>query len=549
MSQVLCPLSFVPFLDANGDPLVGALLFTYLENTTTKTTTTKDQAGASNHTNPIVLTARGMPGDTAGAAQAIWSPAGTVLKLVLAPASDTDPPTSLIDSWNNISGINDTSTALDEWIVGPAPTFISATSFTLVGDQTSAFQVGRKLKSTNTAGTIYSTIITSVYTSLTTVTVINDSGVLDSGLSAVWYGLLSATNPSLSVEGVTHVLGPDIASATALPYPAYGTYSDVTGTTTITSMATSGILGTVVKRHFDGILTLTHHATDLILPGGVNITTAAGDEAEFVEYASGDWRCTKYTEFHNATILGPDIASATALSYPTYGTYSDVTGTTAITSMDTSGVIGTVVKRHFDEVLTLTHHATDLILPGGVDIETAAGDEAEFVEYASGDWRCTDYNNKAAVSNYSRGTIIYVENNAGSNATTFDIDAVIGAAWESIGPTGSGATNIWTAMNDIPGGAKFALVKVINHSQGGTNGDSYFATIHARKTGDATAVGNTTNISTTFCINRSGSSEADRNTIVVPIPIDTSRRFDLYVETGGTSISLILNAYLVGWGI
>lgn len=91
--------------------------------------------------------------------------------------------------------------------------------------------------------------------------------------------------------------GADVASATALPVLTDGNYFDVTGTTTITSINTCGGDGTIaptIKLHFDGALTLTHHATDLILPGGANITTAAGDEAEFVEYASGDWRCVSY---------------------------------------------------------------------------------------------------------------------------------------------------------------------------------------------------------------------------------------------------------------
>ena len=79
---------------------------------------------------------------------------------------------------------------------------------------------------------------------------------------------------------------------------------DVTGTTTITSFSTVGI-GTVIKLHFDGALTLTHHATDLILPGAANITTAAGDEAEFVEYASADWRCTSYTKVTGAAVTAP----------------------------------------------------------------------------------------------------------------------------------------------------------------------------------------------------------------------------------------------------
>lgn len=87
--------------------------------------------------------------------------------------------------------------------------------------------------------------------------------------------------------------GADVASASTLTLGADGNFFDVTGTTTITAIATAGG-GTTVKLQFDGALTLTHHATDLILPGGANITTAAGDIAEFVEYATGDWVCTNY---------------------------------------------------------------------------------------------------------------------------------------------------------------------------------------------------------------------------------------------------------------
>jgi hypothetical protein len=97
--------------------------------------------------------------------------------------------------------------------------------------------------------------------------------------------------------------GADIASATALTLGSDGNYFDVTGTTTITSISTFGI-GRVVRLHFDGILTLTHHATDLVLPGGANITTAAGDEFTFVEYATGDWRCVAYALASGEAIIG-----------------------------------------------------------------------------------------------------------------------------------------------------------------------------------------------------------------------------------------------------
>lgn len=114
--------------------------------------------------------------------------------------------------------------------------------------------------------------------------------------------------------------GADVASANALTLGTDGNYFDITGTTAITSIGTLGV-GTVVKLHFDAALTLTNHATDLILPGGANITTAAGDEAEFVEYATGDWRCTNYTKASAAvTTSGITMSTARLLGRTTAST-------------------------------------------------------------------------------------------------------------------------------------------------------------------------------------------------------------------------------------
>ena len=88
--------------------------------------------------------------------------------------------------------------------------------------------------------------------------------------------------------------GSDVASGAALGLGIDGNYFDITGTDAITSIDTVGI-GTQVILHFDGILTFTHHATNLILPGGANITTAAGDHAYMVEYDTGKWRCVYFS--------------------------------------------------------------------------------------------------------------------------------------------------------------------------------------------------------------------------------------------------------------
>jgi len=206
MANYLSPFSAHQFIDANGKPYTGALLFTYAVGSSTKVTTYKDEAGASPHANPIVLNTKGFPADGSGVAYPIWQIGGAAVKFVLAPSTDTDPPASPIETWNNIDGINDTSVTIDQWIAGSTPTYVSATSFTVTGDQSSTYHVGRRVKTTNSGGTIYSRISAVAYTTLTTVTVVNDSGTLDSGLSAVSYSLLSATGssvPGVTVSGTT----------------------------------------------------------------------------------------------------------------------------------------------------------------------------------------------------------------------------------------------------------------------------------------------------------------------------------------------------------
>lgn len=180
---------------ANGQPAVGALMFFYVAGSVnTKQNTYTDSTGLVANPNPIILNSFGMP------ANEIWFTAGQAYKVYFAVPGDTDPPTSpLYPPDDNLRGINDTSVAIDQWISsGVTPTFVSAVSFTVPGDQTSAFHIGRRLKFTESAGTVYGTISASVFGALTTVTVVTDPAqVLDSGLSAVQLALLTAVNPSV----------------------------------------------------------------------------------------------------------------------------------------------------------------------------------------------------------------------------------------------------------------------------------------------------------------------------------------------------------------
>lgn len=117
----------------------------------------------------------------------------------------------------------------------------------------------------------------------------------------------------------------NIASAATVDLgAAVGRIVDVTGTTTITSFGTvaAGIWRIV---RFTVVLTLTHNATSLILPGGASITTAAGDCLIALSLGSGNWLVPFY---QNASVVPYEIAS---------GTYTPTGYTGANTSAVTPG--------------------------------------------------------------------------------------------------------------------------------------------------------------------------------------------------------------------
>lgn len=86
--------------------------------------------------------------------------------------------------------------------------------------------------------------------------------------------------------------GADTASATTVVVGTDGDFSDMTGTTTVAGFTIAA--GRDYTYQFDGALTLTHHATNLILPGGVDYTTVAGDILRIRAYAANQVRARIY---------------------------------------------------------------------------------------------------------------------------------------------------------------------------------------------------------------------------------------------------------------
>ena len=99
----------------------------------------------------------------------------------------------------------------------------------------------------------------------------------------------------------TSVKGGDIASASPLVIDTDGSYFDVTGTTGFAAMTVGANKQFALQ--FDGALVMTHHATNLDLPGEANITTVAGDVAIFQSTGANTVQCLSYTRAAGTPIV------------------------------------------------------------------------------------------------------------------------------------------------------------------------------------------------------------------------------------------------------
>lgn len=230
-------------LDANGDPEPGAKAWFYNTGTTTAQTVYSDTALATAHTQPVVA-------DSDGVFPQVFGVGSTALKVVLANAAGVPLPEGTLD---------------------PVPTSTISTS----SAGSIPFAATANIPQTNVQSAI-EYVDTNSLRNVVEDTTPQLGGPLDAN--------------SFQVRAAK---GVDVASAAELVLGNDGNSFDVTGTVAITSIATKAV-GTTVVLQFDDALTLTHHATDLILPTGADITTAAGDIAVFYEYATGDWRCISY---------------------------------------------------------------------------------------------------------------------------------------------------------------------------------------------------------------------------------------------------------------
>ncbi len=84
---------------------------------------------------------------------------------------------------------------------------------------------------------------------------------------------------------------------------------------------------------------------------------------------------------------GVDIASASAITTGSNGTYHDITGTTPINSIASKRAGSVVLFRVISGGLTIVHLAGTLNMLGKVDFTSKAGDIIAFVSEGAGEWQ------------------------------------------------------------------------------------------------------------------------------------------------------------------
>lgn len=189
-----------PVMDSNGDVASGYVLKCYLPGTTTATSIATDSSGGT--------TVTSMTTNAAG----VWEVSGNeviphidrkvkwgIFQNSTHAAANTPFAIGPFDNVEQTQGASSNA-----WVLSSStPTQTSATTFTVTGDKTADFQAGRRVQLTDSS-TLYGVITSSAYTTLTTVTVVLDSGSLTGSLSAVYLSLISTTDKEVDAQAVAY---------------------------------------------------------------------------------------------------------------------------------------------------------------------------------------------------------------------------------------------------------------------------------------------------------------------------------------------------------
>ena len=187
-------------LNSNGEPIVGAKLFTYVAGTNTPVLTAANNEGTSLNTIPILTNSSGLIQDP------IWLLEGYLYKFVL-----TDDQDNVMWSQDFVPGINDITTSTnvntEVWVLlDSTPVRLSDTEFSVIGNFADVFHAGRRILLVQSSSNYYGTVLSCSVSSptpgeyFTTIEVELDYGIVLSSIETCYYSFLDSQNSAVPVD-------------------------------------------------------------------------------------------------------------------------------------------------------------------------------------------------------------------------------------------------------------------------------------------------------------------------------------------------------------
>jgi len=193
--------------------------------------------------------------------------------------------------------------------------------------------------------------------------------------------------------------------------------------------------------------------------------------------------------------------------------------------------------------------ATDNVIfdSGGLSTTINPGENVSFVfNGTSGSWEILEQ----PFAGVDIGTFV---NNANGNPNISDsaflTSSIAALTWESVGPTGSGADNIWAILDVVPGDVDWIRIRAYIESEqiGGSANVIRRSIIWTRRTGSAELDG-TSNIVIVHKTHSSSAGNASAETMSeLTIGVDSSIRFDVRWQSL-FSTTFSGGIFLAGWG-
>lgn len=161
-----------------------------------------------------------------------------------------------------------------------------------------------------------------------------------------------------------------------------------------------------------------------------------------------------------------------------------------------------------------------------------------------------DANDKIAFGADFAVADVFVNNSNGNpniSDTDFDIDSnITEGGWESVGPTDSGADNIWTGLDNIPLTADWVEIRFSLMGVDGSASSVLNSNLYARKGGSSEVVGTDNNILSIVTESDGSGNARTKGMISIKVPVSAANIFDLYYSSDFTTD--VIDAVVVGYG-